>query len=366
MFLCVALAASARAGLPPVGSSGDRPEDADPFSRYRELIQRYRAGEREPALAGLRSLGTDVIETAAARVTAGCTRQCPDSLGLSAEDLEAAGLMHTDLAFRESGAARQRQLKTAEQWIAAGSRSRGPRTHCRWLLARALDHHARFEFDSALGLYHHALRLCPNDPDALASLGLLYETFATSKLAGSAWTTEAPGNVLASEARRERALAFSDAQEAESCFKRALALSPDRPEIRLHLARVWQALGKVAEARAALGSLLATADDRPLVYAANLLLGGLHEAQGAADDAIRCYRAAQDADPEAQTAALALSHALHRKGQRRESVEVIERLLAEGREPKQADGWWPLKLGPLAAAEPQEWVLAPLRRELAR
>lgn len=104
--------------------------------------------------------------------------------------------------------------------------------------------------------------------------------------------------------------------------------------------------------------------DGYLAYVANLLLGSLDESAGDLTGATADYRAAVDADPSSQVAVLALAHATRRLGQRRESAEIVERLLSRDEDPLQVDGWWVFRMGPFADEYRMEQILDELRAEI--
>jgi tetratricopeptide (TPR) repeat protein len=157
---------------------------------------------------------------------------------------------------------------------------------------------------------------------------------------------------------------------AENYYRRALQVVPDQVEAHLRLAHVWQAQRRLGEARAEIEALLARPKLEPrIVYVAYLMLGGMSEAEGRMEEAARCYRAALAAEPDAQVATLALSHARHRSGARAEAGEIVERWLtrAKAEEPAEIDEWLWFQWGAAGrAANPQEWMLGPLREELSR
>ena len=63
---------------------------------------------------------------------------------------------------------------------------------------------------------------------------------------------------------------------------------------------------------------------------------------------------------------LALAHATHRMGERRESADMVERHLS-GRESLalHPDGWWVFRMGPLGDGHRVERILGELREEVA-
>jgi tetratricopeptide (TPR) repeat protein len=154
----------------------------------------------------------------------------------------------------------------------------------------------------------------PNDPLLLLAAGTIEETLAAVGYAEGY--------------RRGRAARL---------FRAALDVQPDLHEARLRLGRVeWQRRHR-DQAERLYRQVLAAESGAQMRYLAQLFLGRLQEDQGLLEDAASSYRAALALDPEAQTALLALSHALHRLGAEQESRDLVERSLALAGSRERAD-----------------------------
>ncbi len=75
-------------------------------------------------------------------------------------------------------------------------------------------------------------------------------------------------------------------------------------------------------------------------FVAQLLIGHVCTQLGRLPEAIQSFRTALEIDPHCQAAAVALSHALHRAGDRPGSREVLrEFLIRGGNLPREPDRW---------------------------
>jgi Flp pilus assembly protein TadD len=105
-----------------------------------------------------------------------------------------------------------------------------------------------------------------------------------------------------------------------------------------------------------------SAADRSVTYLAILFTGGVHERRGSLGNAVDSYQEAVTILPQAQAAYVALSEALQRSGRGDHARAVLEKLLAEPREPRDEPFW-------TYFFEPTELVhnrLAKLRAETRR
>ena len=113
------------------------------------------------------------------------------------------------------------------------------------------------------------------------------------------------------------------AAEAERCYREAARLNPRLAEARLRLGRVLRLAGALEEAELELKAAVDSSENGNLTALAHLFWGESREARGDFVAAIQHYRAALEADPDCQPAALALSHALSRSGRPREASESL-------------------------------------------
>ena len=207
------------------------------------------------------------------------------------------------------------------------------------------------------------LRAVPDDPELLLVMGALHE------LAGSLTAGYSPRAALASRPRqRDRMLAterdrHAALTRARTSFESALEGAPALLEARLRLGRVEWRLGRPRPARAALEAVLAAAKDHRLRYLAHLFLGRLEEDEGHAGAAEQAYRAALELRPEAQSAAVALSHLQFAAGDVAGARETMEDALVHAGQRHRGDELWVYALG---ASEDADRLFEALRAEARR
>lgn len=126
--------------------------------------------------------------------------------------------------------------------------------------------------------------------------------------------------VLVEPALLDRARRLSDARTA---YQKALQLDPRLHEARLRLARVLDESGHPDQALKLLDSVLDSDCDQWVRYLARLFSGAACETLGRAETAISHYEAAAGIMPHAQSARIALSHALLGVGERDGSLRVV-------------------------------------------
>jgi tetratricopeptide (TPR) repeat protein len=96
----------------------------------------------------------------------------------------------------------------------------------------------------------------------------------------------------------------------------------------LRLGRVLGLAGSFEEAEKELAAAAETSGEGPLAALTHVFWGGLRDRRGDLPGALRHYEAALAADTQSQTAAFALSEALHRAGRHREAAERLTGSLA--------------------------------------
>jgi tetratricopeptide (TPR) repeat protein len=183
----------------------------------------------------------------------------------------------------------------------------------------------------------HARELFPADPTLLMLSGFQRETFAGLPVQTAVQSAVLPTGVTL-DVGSERA----ELREAESFFQRALELSPDHAEGRMHHGRVLALLGRHAEAVVELRRAAPALSDPDLEYFARLFLGAEEETIGNRDAARTAYERAASLAPMAQSPLLALSQLARRSGDRPGALRAIDRLFAlSGAERSQNDDpWW--------------------------
>jgi tetratricopeptide (TPR) repeat protein len=189
----------------------------------------------------------------------------------------------------------------------------------------------------------------PTDPAILTAAGALQEFIASpavdlsppprSQRAGPVEDAHwAPSPVL--ERRKKDGL-----KPAEGFYRRALVADPSFAEAHLRLGRVLHLSGRLDPALEEF-RLAATAGDTRIRYLASLFTGAVREASDQWADAIAAYREAIRHCSSCPSAAIALSHALYRDGQREGAIRSLDAALAGKEEDLRADPWWSYPLGP--------------------
>lgn len=127
-------------------------------------------------------------------------------------------------------------------------------------------------------------------------------------------------------------------------YQRALDLDGNFEEARVRLGYVLLRLGQFEEAQRELERASRDTGEPPTVYLAHIFVGLIHELEGRAEEAVAAYREAHARAPDCQVAAIALSHALYRAGDRAASATIAREA---GRASASAceDPWWSYDYG---------------------
>lgn len=308
------------------------PVAAHAQEQYSAVLLQYLSGDADAALVKLTALpypeiraGVDAFETTHARMV-----------------LTGAAAMHTEVAFRRNGDfASEFHLQVATALVEFGEHS-GVKTNTPIALSPSVASPVSDEFrrlwycavingfESSVMLPRaerylaHALKLYPTHPEIQLLAGIGEEMRASPRTS----------NISAGD--RRRAL-----EEAETHYRAVVAAAPDRLEARLRLARVLQQRDRLEEARGLLAPLTDTADTR-IAYLASLFLGGIEDHDGHDDRAVALYVRAVARIPTAQTARLAASEILHRRGDRQMAAEAIPAAAGPG---NAFDPWWTYAFG---------------------
>ena len=302
-----------------------------PVGDYSDLVDSYRKGRYTEAADALSRVSKDSLKGAARN-----SRR----RSLTEAELKAAALLHTEVVVR-TGRERLFHLKAAKDYLQRiEDVSRRRDFERRWFLA--LCHHFQRSPRSwgVLPFLDVALKLLPEDPEIRLAMGSVWET--------AGWMGD------------ERLL-----KRAEEQYRWILEANPDHAEAHLRLGRVLQLTGRRAKALRELQWSVDHADDPRFEFAAHVLLGDLYNQQGKLPQAIQSFQAALAIDPRCQAAAVALSHALHRAGDRTGSREVLDRFLSDksdkGSPSGETDGWWRYLLG---SSERVDSILGKMREEV--
>jgi tetratricopeptide (TPR) repeat protein len=338
-------------------------------AEYRDLIARYARGERAPALAGLARFSEAEVGRIAQAVEAAALAAARGKADEPPIPLRAAAMLHIDLDEAErpepSGPEQPRHCPGKQAAIAARyARLLAWREETKGFARRffvALAH--RCQWDACLPesarWAREGLKLFPRDAELLLAAGSALEESATIWTGGL--TVESPA--MHSRHREAARAAAAQRQElyrqARALFEEAIAADDDLNLARLRLGRVRWRLGERDAAQAALEQAIGRSADTRLLYLAHLFLGQVHEDAGRLEQAVEHYRLSLALDPEAQAAAVALSHALRSTGAAEESRRVLRQALAQaGR--RSRDGYWDYLVGNAVHVEEQ---FAALRQE---
>jgi VWFA-related protein len=288
-----------------------RPKHPD-LANYLELLQAFLSGEVERAASGVMEWRARDLEKLAA--------------SLPPEDRvrrRAALDLHTALAFRLWSNARGNE---AEEQVAIGravlAKDSPPDLHRDWLLALGDYHLAASSPLRALPYFEECARLFPSAAEAWLGAGICYEL------------TAYPGGfsfvVLPTQ---------DPARRAERSYREAIRLDPNLAEARLRRGRVLGLTGAALEAEKELAAAVELSSEASLTSLAHVFWGGLRDQRGDRKGAIAQFEAAVAADRESQTAAFALSEALHRSGQLRKAAESLASALRDSA-PAEISPWY--------------------------
>jgi predicted Zn-dependent protease len=302
---------------------------------YLAILRRYGAGERPQAISDLGAWSpadarkqVAVVEDLKAQA-----ERCPTCLDpLAAVPLRAGAMLHAD---------RDRVERPLPSGREQAPRCPGPHAaiaeRYAALLARDPDGRdfARRFFLATSHLFQ--LEACFEDALARARAGLaLFPRDALLRLAAGSVLEERA--VLVERGPQGVALRLDWLKHARRELTEAVSADPDLGLARVRLGRVLWELRQPEAAQEALEAALA----RPLEprdrYLAHLFLGRVHEDAQRLAPALAEYRRAVAADPEAQTGAVALSHALLLAGESEESRHALEGGLDAARRAR--DPYW--------------------------
>ena len=204
-------------------------------------------------------------------------------------------------------------------------------------------------------------QIFPDDADLAFLSGCQRETYAGPAIQAAARSIALPlGMTVGIESAR------TELRQAESFFRRAIALRPAMGEAHLRLGRVLALSGRHADAAAEIQASRPLLDVDDLRYYAELFAGAEHEALGAFDAARAAYQRAAALFPLAQSPYVALSELAHRRGDCAAAAAAIERVFAlpAALDGNRDDPWWRYHLAQARNADDLlEAVRAPFLRE---
>lgn len=370
-LLCAALLAGT-GWRPPASAAAERRQDIE------SLLFRYARGERAAAVAELGRFAQGELERHLGQVRSllAAAERCPSSECAAAEELRrlplrAAVMLHWDRYEADRpppiGVEQPRACLTplgvlAGQYAALLTRIPEHRDFARrFFLAMVLFSQWDYCLDDARSWGETGLSWFPRDPALLLALGCVYEEAATlgGRLAstGFASSSRAPFPSTRADPDAERLRSF---REARRLFEEAVNGDPAAALPRIHLGRVLWRLSEEEPATSALQSALERARGPEERFLAHLFLGRLHEDAERLEQAAAQYRKALLIDPTAQTAAVALSHALRLGGDQAAARDVLVQGLAPAGGRQRRDAYWDYLV---ASGWDKERLVADLQRD---
>jgi len=340
---------------------------------YESVVLRYRSGDQDAAVSEICGwpagrLREEVEALAALRARA---RRPDDRAALilwQQVPVRAALMLHTDCTRRAGlGKATLELHESIAAEIARALADDGANRDFarRWygVMAGLAAGENRW-WPDALAWAEKGLREFPGSAELLVAVGSIEEVQALQASRGA--PPEAQERLADPSVRRIRSelLLQREVQgyleKARQALAAAIAADPSLCEAHLRLGRVAWRLGDEAQARSALGAVLACTHTRPEAFLAHLFLGRVHEDAGRLDEAARSYEAALALEVNSQSARLALSHLRLRRGDATTARAEAERALRPAGARLRPDPFWLYPWGPSVGVEDR---LGALRRE---
>jgi tetratricopeptide (TPR) repeat protein len=333
------------------------------YSRYRELVLRYRDADTRGAVEALAGWSGEECRSAVSIFRMLVERhdaaappyepRAPHAVPLALHT-EAAFLLrrqgHHDRADLHLGLARELMRGWSEHVEGSAVVVSPDRLRRRWLIAVGYYWMTHAFVSRALDWLEEGVERYPSDPELRTAVGSVHELIAT---AGEADAGSAPGR--RSWPNRKSAPRTAGYARALDSYRRALRLKPDLLGARLRLARCEHELGHLDEAMRGLRWVLERAPSRHASFLGHLFLGDTLESDGRLQEAIIEYREAVAIDPNSSSGQLALSHALLQSGDRGGAVTAARAALGGA---DREDQW----LSYLATADEFDNALEELRR----
>ncbi|MGE5244236.1 MAG: tetratricopeptide repeat protein [Betaproteobacteria bacterium] len=206
----------------------------------------------------------------------------------------------------------------------------------------------------ALAQFDRCLAWLPRDPWLVLGRGSARESAARSM------ASLPPGATLANWPDRQPVVANEEARAAAD-YERAVALDPGLEEAWIRLARLRLTKGDPQSAARDLARVESASLAPVPAYWRSLLLGALAEAERKPEEAAGDYRAALQAYPNGQSAAVALSHVMAESlGDRAGAAQLLrEHLTGSPTRNFSSDPWWLYDMG-------QAWRVSDWLEDIAR
>lgn len=307
---------------------------------YRAAIDDYRAKRSDAAIAALSGLDHEQLKLIARQLEMfrsserRGSRETDALFAWDRQTLLAAGMLHVDAALQDAADFAFHALLAGDLLVLAEAPSRGnaPGSAQR---RNALAAGLLLIYGGTVESYGYlmdATERFPDDAPLLTALGMASENQAAALLLPIATDK---GSFDRSRGWRNDYL-----RDAASLFGRAIALAPALLEAKVRLARVKTLQHDDSRAAVLLEQVLAAQPPPRWKYLALLLLGGVRERAGRADEAIRLYEQAIDIRPDGQSAYLAMSHTMYAAGDREAAGKTLDRMFARALTPVADEPWW--------------------------
>jgi tetratricopeptide (TPR) repeat protein len=356
LLLGLALAAT-QERQPEVRSRLLDPPPPGPSEWYRKLVEQYRSGDREAAVAEEAPPEKFLYEiNGLARLVAAARRapSGPVRHGLDTFSIPAAVMLHTERAFAlfdRYDPAAEAELDLPPRLIRLMDDAARNPFEPRWVRATALRLSQEGQWALGLALLEPALKRYPDDPLLLLAKGATIESRARLDPGSTVeYQRVTSGGLRRGEMKSGSREVREQLSRAEACYRRALYVRPELIHARVRLGRVLQLLGRYPASVSELQAVLAAAGPTNVpeardLYLAHLFIGYAHEQAGLLDRAAAAYEKAVRAFPDGQAGAVALSHARHRLGLGPASVEALQAGLSRAGRRLVVDAWWPYLAG---------------------
>ncbi|HYN06496.1 MAG TPA: VWA domain-containing protein [Vicinamibacterales bacterium] len=327
-----------RGAAPPAPKQAPQPVAREMAVEYRQLIDRYLAGDQDAAIGIVKTWQVASVEAV------------QEVQPWDRATLRAAAMLETDAALARASEAIRKfgwpvpmsratldtasRLTLALRWLDLADNVRpSDKSPFRrqWQIAvgrRLLWDGFVTLADAILG---DASLLFDSDPDVLLAYGTLRESAALRLTANLGRVAGTASGLFAEQ--MNRAVLLDDARRS---LRRALGAAPKSDEARLRLAhvRIWQRDDRAA--RTLLEELRSSRPSMDVAYLAGLMLGGIRMRQNDPSGAAMLFQEARQLMPDAQSAYIAQAQALRAAGQFRESAEALDQMLSRatrGRDP---------------------------------
>jgi len=192
--------------------------------------------------------------------------------------------------------------------------------------------------------FAHGRTLFPEAADLWFVSGCQHEWLATSSVQVVARTSVLPQGIVL-DIGSER----SELRDAETFFRRALAVDKTHADARLRLGHVLLVQGQFKEAADELQRASIASNDRLFQYFASLYLGAAQERLDQVERARGSYRRAAALYPAAQSPRLALSALAWRRGEQGIALSELQSVAdapGAGARSRRDDPWWTYHLLP--------------------